>query len=323
MEKIFAAIFTPAFLFSVIRVSTPLILGAMAALICNRGGMLHIAFEGTMLSAAFFGMLVSALTQNIFLGILGAIAGGMLISMLLGYFNLILNSNRTLTGIALNTFASAGTVFALYLLVQDKGTSSSLPSLVVPDLELPIIKDIPVLGTILSGHNALTYVSFLAVLLTYIIIFRTALGLKIRTVGENPNAAASVGINVMRIRFITLGLSAVIASLAGAYMSMGYLSWFSRDMMAGRGFMSIAAQNLGAALPLPSLLASLAFGAVTALANVLQTLNMPSEIIQAMPYVATLFGLGIFGYSAKKGQGLRERLRSIFDSKKVKGSGES
>ncbi|MCI8565102.1 MAG: ABC transporter permease [Lachnospiraceae bacterium] len=307
MDKIFAAIFTPEFLFSVIRVSTPLILGSMAALICNRGGMLHIAFEGIMLSAAFFGMLTSAVTQSVLLGLLGAVAGGLLISMLLGYFNLVLNSDRTLTGIALNTFASAGTVFALYLLVQDKGTSSSLPSLVVPNIDIPLIKDIPVLGTILSGHNALTYAAFLIVFLTYVIIFRTPLGLRIRTVGENPNAAASVGINVLKIRFITLAISAVVASLAGAYMSMGYLSWFSRDMMAGRGFMSIAAQNLGAALPLPSLLASLAFGAVTALANVLQTLNMPSEIIQAMPYVATLIGLGFFGYGAQKSSQKRSK----------------
>lgn len=316
MDKIISAIFTPAFLFSVIRVSTPLILGSMAALICNRGGMLHIAFEGIMLSAAFFGMLASALTQNVFLGILGAIAGGLLISMLLGYFHLVLNSDRTLTGIALNTFSSAGTIFFLYLLVQDKGTSSSLPSLTVPNIDIPLFKDIPVLGAVLSGHNALTYVSFLTVLLTYILIFRTPLGLRIRTVGENPDSAASVGINVMRVRFITLAISAVIASLAGAYMSMGYLSWFSRDMMAGRGFMAIAAQNLGAALPLPSLLASLAFGTVTALANVLQTLNMPSEIIQAMPYVATLFGLAFFGFSAQRSS--RKRVQAVLDMAKEK-----
>lgn len=300
MDKIFEAIFTPAFLFSVLRVSTPLIFGSMAALICNRGGILHIAFEGIMLSAAFFGMLVSALTQNILLGIIGAMAGGLLISLMLGYFNLILNSDRTLTGIALNTFASAGTVFALYLLVQDKGTSSSLPSLTVPIVTIPIIKDIPIVGQILSGHNLLTYIAFLVVFLTYVLVFRTPLGLRMRTVGENPNAAASVGIDVMKVRFITLAISAMIASLAGAYMSMGYLSWFSRDMIAGRGFMAIAAQNLGAAMPLPSLLAALGFGAVTALANVLQTLNLPSEIIQAMPYAATIIGLGFFGYANQK-----------------------
>lgn len=309
MDKILSAILSSSFVFSIIRVSTPLIFGAMAALVCNRGGMLHIAFEGVMLTAAFFGMLGSALSQSVLVGLLCAIIGGVLISLMMGYFNLILNSNRVLTGIALNTFASAGTVFALYLLVQDKGTSNSLPSLTVPMVNIPVIQDIPVLGTIVSGHNLLTYVSFLCVVLVYFLIFRTPLGLRIRSVGENPDAASSVGINVTKIRFTTLAISGVIASLGGAYMSMGYLSWFARDMMAGRGFMAIAAQNLGGAAPIPTLLAALGFGAVNALANVLQTLNMPSEIIQSVPYVATLIGLGFFGYTEQRTE--KKRRNSI------------
>lgn len=309
MDKILSAILSSSFVFSIIRVSTPLIFGAMAALICNRGGMLHIAFEGVMLTAAFFGMLGSALSQSVLVGLLCAIIGGVLISLMMGYFNLILNSNRVLTGIALNTFASAGTVFALYLLVQDKGTSNSLPSLTVPMVNIPVIQDIPVLGAIVSGHNVLTYVSFLCVVLVYFLIFRTPLGLRIRSVGENPDAASSVGINVTKIRFMTLAISGVIASLGGAYMSMGYLSWFARDMMAGRGFMAIAAQNLGGAAPIPTLLAALGFGAVNALANVLQTLNMPSEIIQSVPYVATLIGLGFFGYTEQRAE--KKRRNSI------------
>lgn len=309
MDKILSAILSSSFVFSIIRVSTPLIFGAMAALVCNRGGMLHIAFEGVMLTAAFFGMLGSALSQSVLVGLLCAIIGGVLISLMMGYFNLILNSNRVLTGIALNTFASAGTVFALYLLVQDKGTSNALPSLTVPMVNIPVIQDIPVLGAIVSGHNVLTYVSFLCVVLVYFLIFRTPLGLRIRSVGENPDAASSVGINVTKIRFTTLAISGVIASLGGAYMSMGYLSWFARDMMAGRGFMAIAAQNLGGAAPIPTLLAALGFGAVNALANVLQTLNMPSEIIQSVPYVATLIGLGFFGYTEQRTE--KKRRNSI------------
>lgn len=309
MDKILSAILSSSFVFSIIRVSTPLIFGAMAALVCNRGGMLHIAFEGVMLTAAFFGMLGSALSQSVLVGLVCAIAGGVLISLMMGYFNLILNSNRVLTGIALNTFASAGTVFALYLLVQDKGTSNSLPSLTVPMVNIPVIQDIPVLGAIVSGHNLLTYVSFLCVVLVYFLIFRTPLGLRIRSVGENPDAASSVGINVIKIRFTTLAISGVIASLGGAYMSMGYLSWFARDMMAGRGFMAIAAQNLGGAAPIPTLLAALGFGTVNALANVLQTLNMPSEIIQSVPYVATLIGLGFFGYTEQRAE--KKRRNSI------------
>lgn len=308
MDKIISAIFSASFAFSIIRVSTPLIFGAMAALVCNRGGMLHIAFEGVMLTAAFCGMLGSALSQSVMVGLLSAMLGGVVISLLLGYFNLVLDSNRTLTGIALNTFASAGTIFALYMLVQDKGVSNSLPSLTVPMVEIPLLKEIPVLGPILSGHNVLTYLSLVVVVMVYFLIFRTSLGLRIRTVGENPDAASSVGISVIRIRFITLIISGVIASLGGAYMSMGYLSWFARDMVAGRGFMSIAAQNLGGAMPIPTLLAALGFGAVNALANVLQTLNMPSEIIQSVPYVATLFGLGIFGYAGKHGDAKRRKM---------------
>lgn len=299
MDKIITAIFSSSFAFSVIRVSTPLIFGSMAALVCNRGGMLHITFEGVMLTSAFFGMLGSALSQSVLIGILSAVFGGVLISLLLGYFHLVLNSDRTLTGIALNTFSSAGTIFALYLLVQDKGVSNSLPSLTVPMIEIPVIHAIPVIGPILSGHNALTYLSFAAVVFVYVLIFRTPLGLRIRTVGENPDAAASVGISVMKVRLITLVISGVIASLGGAYMSMGYLSWFARDMVAGRGFMSIAAQNLGGAMPIPTLLAAMGFGMVNALANVLQTLNMPSEIIQSVPYVATLIGLALCGYAGK------------------------
>lgn len=300
MNNLFAAIFSPDFLFSVIRVTTPLLFAALAALVCNRGGCLHIAFEGCMLTAAFCGVVGSAYSQNLFVGLLAGLAGGVAIMLLLGYFNLVLNANVVLTGIALNTFASGGTVFMLYVLVNDKGLSTSLPSLTFPNVAIPFIKDIPVLGTILSGHNVLTYLSFLCVIVVWVLVFKTALGLRIRTVGENPNAAASVGINVVKTKFITLIISGVIASLGGIYMSMGYLSWFARDMVAGRGFMGIAAQNLGGAAPLPTFLAALAFGVANALSNVLQTLNVPAEAVQAMPYIATLIGLAAYSSSVKR-----------------------
>ncbi|SBW10721.1 Inner-membrane translocator [uncultured Eubacteriales bacterium] len=300
MSSLFAAIFSADFLFSVIRVTTPLLFAALAALVCNRGGCLHIAFEGCMLTAAFCGVVGSAYSQNLFVGLLAGLAGGVSIMLLLGYFNLVLNANVVLTGIALNTFASGGTVFMLYVLVNDKGLSTSLPSLTFPNIEIPVIKDIPILGTILSGHNVLTYLSFVCVIVVWLLVFKTALGLRIRTVGENPNAAASVGINVVKTKFTTLIISGVIASFGGIYMSMGYLSWFARDMVAGRGFMGIAAQNLGGAAPLPTFLAALAFGVANALSNVLQTLNVPAEAVQALPYIATLIGLAAYSSSVRR-----------------------
>jgi simple sugar transport system permease protein len=299
-NTILSSILSAEFAYSVIRVTTPLLFAALAALVCNRGGVLNIAFEGAMLTAAFCGVVGSAYSQNLYVGLLSGLAGGIGIMLLLGYFNLVLNANVVLTGIALNTFASGGTVFMLYVLCNDKGLSTSLKSLAFPNVSIPLIKDIPVLGTILSGHNVLTYLSFLCVFLVYLLIFKTPLGLRIRAVGENPSAAASVGVNVIRIKFITLLIGGFIASLGGIYMSMGYLTWFGRDMVAGRGFIGIAAQNLGNASTLPTFLAALFFGFANALSNVLQTQNLPAEAVQAIPYVATLIGLAAYASSTRK-----------------------
>ena len=292
--------FIASFLYSVIRITTPLLYGALGALICKQGGVLHIAFEACMLFAAFFGVVASALTQSVFLGLLAGMAGGVLVMLLFGYFTLQLNANLVLTGIALNTLASGGTVFLMYLLCGEKGTSNSLPSLVFPSVNIPVIKDIPFLGTVLSGHNILTYVAFIMPVFVYLLIFKTPLGLRIRSVGENENAAASVGVNVTRTKYITLIIGGAVTSLGGMFMSMGYLSWFARDMIAGRGFMAIAAQNLGNAAVVPTFITSILFGLANALAVMLQTLNLPAEIFQAMPYVVTLIGLAAYSSSQRK-----------------------
>jgi ABC-type uncharacterized transport system permease subunit len=300
MNSALSAIFSTEFLYSVIRISTPLLFGAMGALVCKRGGVLHIAFEASMLFAAFFGMAASAYSQSLFVGLLAGMAGGIGVMLLLGYFNLKLQANVVLTGIALNTLASGGTVFLMYLMCGEKGTSNALPSLVFPNIDIPVLKDIPGLGPVLSGHNVLTYVALLMPLFVYWLIFKTPLGLRIRAVGENEHAAESVGIKVNKTKFITLAIGGAITSLGGIFMSMGYLSWFARDMIAGRGFMAIAAQNLGNAAVLPTFLTSLGFGVANALAITLQTLDFPAEVFMALPYVVTLIGLGVYSHSMMK-----------------------
>lgn len=300
MDKVIEAVLSASFLFSVIRITTPLMFGAMGALLCKQGGVLHIAFEAVMLSAAFFGMAGSAFSQNLWIGLLCGMMGGTMIMLLLGYFTLMLDANVVLTGIALNTLASGGTVFLMYLICGEKGTSNALPSLVFPNIDIPILKDIPILGAALSGHNILTYLSLVLPILIYVLLFKTPLGLRIRTVGENPDAAASVGINVNKTKFITLLIGGAVTSLGGLFMSMGYLSWFARDMIAGRGFMAIAAQNLGNAMVMPTFITSLFFGLMNAVAISLQTLSVPAEIIQSLPYVVTLIGLAAYSSSARK-----------------------
>lgn len=298
MKAAFDLVFSAHFLYAVLRVTTPILFAAMAALITNKASVFNIALEGIMLVAAFTGVVVSAFTSSCLLGLIGAVLSGVIVALILGYFALNLKTNIILAGIALNLMASGGTVFALFLITKDKGISTSLKSMVAPKITLPLINKIPVLGTILSGHNVLTYVSILSVVFIHYLLYKTPLGTKIRAVGENEDAADSVGISVIKIKYIALIISGVLAGLGGAYMSMGYVSWFSTNMTAGRGFISIVAAAMGGDTPLGTFLAALLFGFADALSNSLSSLKIPAEFIQALPYIVTIVGLII--YSSKK-----------------------
>jgi len=155
-------------------------------------------------------------------------------------------------------------------------------------------------GEILSGHNVLTYLAFLSVLVIYIFLYKTPLGLRIRAVGENIDAATSVGINVRGIQFLSLILSGILGGFGGAYMSMGYVSWFSRDMTAGRGFIALAAEAMGGGAALGTMLTSLLFGFADSLSNSLQALRIPAEFVQMIPYLATIIGLVIYSSIRQK-----------------------
>ena len=300
MDSLFSAIFSADFISSVLRLSTPILFAGLAALITDKAGVINIGLEGIMLSAALAGVVGSAFGGNAFVGLLLALVVGVAIGLLMAYFAIGLKTDIVLTGIALNLMASGGTVFLLYVITTDKGMSTSLKSFTMPVIQLPLIKSIPVLGDILSGHNLLTYLAFLFTVLVWILLYRTPLGLRIRVVGENISAAESVGIPVKKVQFTALAISGVLASMGGAYMSMGYMDKFARDMTAGRGFIALAAEALGRATPLGTLIASLFFGMVDALSSNLQILNVPVQFVQMLPYVCTIVGLVI--YSAIKGK---------------------
>lgn len=300
MDSLFSAIFSADFISSVLRLSTPILFAGLAALITDKAGVINIGLEGIMLSAALAGVVGSAFGGNAFVGLLLALVVGVAMGLLMAYFAIGLKTDIVLTGIALNLMASGGTVFLLYVITKDKGMSTSLKSFTMPVIQLPLIKSIPVLRDILSGHNLLTYLAFLFTVLVWILLYRTPLGLRIRVVGENISAAESVGIPVKKVQFTALAISGVLASMGGAYMSMGYMDKFARDMTAGRGFIALAAEALGRATPLGTLIASLFFGMVDALSSNLQILNVPVQFVQMLPYVCTIVGLVI--YSAIKGK---------------------
>ena len=283
-----------AFVPAVLRVTTPILLAALGVLISDRAGVLNIGVEGMMLSGAFAGVVASAATGSAAVGLVAAIlAGGVLGACLAGAVH-VLKADLILSGIALNIAAAAGTTLLLYMLTGDKGMSGSLASQVLPNVTLPVIAGIPMLGPLVSGHHVLTYAAFLAVPGVGLFLMRTPFGLRLRAVGENPEAAAIAGIHVVRVQVLALVASGAFAGAGGAFLSMGYVSWFSQNMSAGRGFIALAAEVMGHGGASGTMLASLLLGTAEAVAIALQGRGLPSELMQTVPYIVPVIALVVY-----------------------------
>lgn len=314
-DVVLRSILSAAFVGSVIRVATPILLPALGGLISELAGVTNVALEGLMLIAALVGVVISTFTGNAWLGCLAGVACSVVAAILLAYFHLNLKADIILSGLAINIASSGGTIFILYLLTKDKGSSSKLASLSLPRIAIPVLDQMPVLGPMFSRHNVLTYVAVLLVFLIWVFLYRTRLGIHIRAVGENAEAAGSVGINVRRTRYIALILSGVMAGLGGINMSMGYLNMFQRDMTAGRGFIALAAVHLGNRRPIGVALASLFFGFADALSNQLGSLAIPPQWVQMIPYAATVLALVVYAVQGRaaaveRARRLQERLHA-------------
>ncbi|MFP4484588.1 MAG: ABC transporter permease [Spirochaetaceae bacterium] len=293
MNPLLESILSPEFGFAVIRVTTPLVYPALGVAITAMSGNINIGLEGIMLISAFTGVMVSIYTQSLLLALLGGLAAGVLFGAILAYFHLNLKADIILAAVATNFLAGGMSIFLLIVIAGERSTSS-LASLVFPSFAIPLVSRIPILGPIVSGHNILTYTAVLAVIVYAVLMYRTPLGLRIRAVGQNPDAARSVGINVNRTKTWALLISGVFGALGGLYLAMGYVSWFSRDMTAGRGFIAVAAATMGGNMPLGTLLGSLLFGFVNAGAIYISSLDVPSDLVQTVPYIATVIALTVY-----------------------------
>ena len=307
------SVFTPEFIFTVIRVTTPILFGAMAAVICNKSGVVNIALEGVMLMAALLGVLGSGFTGNLLVGAIAGIAGGVLISFLLAYFALYLKTDIILAGIALNLSTIGGTVFVMFAATGDKGATQSVQSLQFPRVDIPFISGIPFIGQAFSGHNILTYLAIVSIFLVFFLLYKTPFGLRMRAVGENPDAARSVGIDVNRVQLISLLISGVIASFGGMYMSMAYLNLFTTNMVAGRGYIAMAAAAMGQANPIGTSIAALLFGTMETFGYQLQSQGIPSQVINSIPYVSVIIGL--IAYSIYQQRQLKKKELKILQEK--------
>lgn len=291
---------SPEFFNAILRATTPILFASLAASVAAKSGITNMALEGIMLFAALFGVVFSAMTGNFAGGLLLTMIAGGLIGLMLAFFVLNLKTDEILAAIAINLMATGGTVLLMLAISGDRGSSTSIASVSAPRIVIPLVDKIPFLGQILSGQNLMTYLSILAVVVMHLFLYKTPLGLKIRAVGENKNAAESVGISAKKIQYIALVLSGVLASMGGYFLSGGYMNMFTKDMSAGKGYIALAASAMGGDTPIGGFLVSLLFGAAQALANMMQLTDIPHELIQMVPYLTTLVGLGIYSYAGMK-----------------------
>lgn len=320
-DSVIQGIFSAAFLASILRVATPILLPSLGALISERAGVINIGLEGMMLGSAFTGVVLSAYSQQWFgvetgrvigpwIGMIGGVFVAVSMALLLGFFHLRLKTELILSGLAINILGSSATVAIMFELTGDRGNTSTLASLSMPFIQLPqFISQIPIIGGFVYGvfnnQSVMTWIAFLSVPFVAFLLYRTPFGMHLRASGENPSAAESVGINVQRTRFAALMLSGLFAGLGGIHMSMGYLNLFQRDMTSGRGFIALATPLLGGNNPYGTGIASLIFGFFDALAIRIGSLQIPSQIPQMVPYIATIMALVIYALQLQQTRRVR------------------
>ncbi|QSX04945.1 ABC transporter permease [Sedimentibacter sp. zth1] len=294
------AILSPEFFSSILRLTTPILFATLAATIAAKSGIINMALEGIMLFCALFGVIFSSLTGSAWLGLLLTLIAGGLIGYILAFFVLKLKTDEIIAAIAINLIAAGGTVLLMLAFSGDRGNSASIISFQTPRINIVGLGKIPFLGEVLSNHNILTYFSLISVVILHFLIYKTPLGLKIRAVGENKDAAESVGISSQKVQFIALIISGVLAAAGGFFLSGGYMTKFTTNMTAGRGYIALAASSMGGNTPIGGLLVSIIFGTAQALANAMQLSTLPSELVQMLPYLVTIVGLGFYSYRLKK-----------------------
>ncbi|ABS05409.1 inner-membrane translocator [Kineococcus radiotolerans SRS30216 = ATCC BAA-149] len=277
--------------------ATPLILGALAGVLGERSGVVNVAIEGQLLTGAFTAALVGTLAGSLGAGVVGGVLSGALVGWLLAVFAIRYRVNQVILGVVLNAAALGFTGWAYKALMQSDTERFNAPGQ-LQTLPIPVLSDIPVLGPLLFEANVVVYVMYALVVALQVVLFRTRWGLRTRAVGEHPKAAATLGVPVLRIRYVNVVVAGGIAGLGGAFLSVGTIGPFTENMSAGKGFIALAAVIFGRWTPKGAVAASLLFGFFAALQTLVGVLpygsSVPSSFLSALPYLATLFAVAGF-----------------------------
>jgi simple sugar transport system permease protein len=280
-----------------LRFATPLIFGAMGGILSERSGVINIGLEGMMLTGAFFGIFGADLMDSWFLGILAGVAAGAVMGLVHAFVSIQLRADQVVSGTGINIIALGITGYVFIYHYGDQGTPSDISR--VPNVTLPGIEDISFVGPAIGNLNLLTWAALLLVPLLTLFLFRTRGGLRLRSIGEKPRAADSLGLPVLRTRYLAVTASGALAALGGAFLSIALVGSFNEGMTNGRGFIALAAVIFGGWRPWGALAGACLFGFSTALAQRLPAFSESSAVLfQALPYVLTLVVVaGVIGRS--------------------------
>jgi len=270
-----------------LRMATPIAFAALGGIFSERVGIVNIGLEGMMLTSAFTGVAVSYFTGNPWLGVLAAVLVGGLLGLLHAVLTVKFIGNQIVSGTGINIFALGFTAYMSQIIWGSRGASESVQGLKV--ISIPLLKDIPIIGDIIGTHTPLVYLMLIVTVVSYIVLFKTPIGLRIRAVGEHPAAADTAGINVFKTKYFCVMVSGMLAGLGGAFLALGHLNLFAWGMTGGRGFIAMAAMIFGKWMPFGAFGASVLFGFADALQMRLQALGLlPPQIILTIPYILTV-----------------------------------
>ena len=286
-------IFNISLLQHTLRSATPLILAAMGGLLTSQAGILNIGMDGMILLGAFFGVMGSYFFTSALMGVLMAIASGLVVGILFAVFVVELKSDEFVIGIAINVFASGLSVFLLRSVFGVAGSLSSERIQPIPKIRISFLKDIPVLDVLLNNHTLLVYVGWALILVLFWFLYKTRMGTWTRAAGEHPEALETAGISPKKMKYISSLACGVLCSLAGAHIALGDLNLFTEGINADKGFIALAAIIFGQAHPVKTALAALMFGFFDVLGTRLQIVGVPPQFSKMIPYLATVLALVI------------------------------
>ena len=284
---------------STIREISPILLVALCAGVCSKVQVFNIALEGTLLMSSFFAFLTHYFVRNIFLSVAVAMLVAMAMTLVMSTFIVRLKGQPMIVGMALNTFARGFTTFLLSVIFHTKGAVNPSDLKGLTKIEIPGIRKLPFVSTMLSSLTIIDYLAFVLAIVMFIIMYRTVIGFRLRALGINASAAGSLGISVPRYQILATTLSGSMIGLAGCLLTLGRNAMFIQDISGARGYVALAANNLCKGHPLGAMISSALFGFTTALAQSLQGTAIRQQLLQCIPYIATIAAMAFYNAYAK------------------------